>query len=129
MFGVKKVGLTTRRLLFGWRFWRGGVFVCRHSEYGSDVGNCLYRKCKEGMSAMGIVKSVIKEIIWLMKRNFLLALKKIESFDLSSWVTGGTKIRCGIPSNWRIFESNWLNIVSQFQNWLSISSQLDWNIL
>ena len=29
--------------------------------------------------------------------------KKLSHFDLKSWVIGGTKIRPGIPSNWRIF--------------------------
>ena len=33
--------------------------------------------------------------------------KKCSHFDLKSWVTGGTKIRLGILSKWRIFESNW----------------------
>ena len=47
--------------------------------------------------------------------------KKWSYFDLKSGVTGGTKIRPGIPSNWRIFESNWLDIESQFKNLLSIS--------
>ena len=31
--------------------------------------------------------------------------------NLKSWVTGGSKIRHGISSNWRIFESNWLLIL------------------
>ena len=70
--------------------------------------------------------------------------KKWSHFDLKSWVTGGTQIRPGIPRNWRIFESNWLDIESQlkklrifesnwldiesqFKIWLSISSQFDWN--
>ena len=45
-----------------------------------------------------------------------LALKeKWSHFDLKSWVTGGTKIRPGIPSNWRIFELNWLTIESPFE--------------
>ena len=59
--------------------------------------------------------------------------KKWSHFDLKSWVTGGTKIWPGIPNNWRIFESNWLDIESQIDNltliieliWLSISSQFD----
>ena len=34
--------------------------------------------------------------------------KKWSHFDLKSWVTGGTKIWPGIPSNWRIFELYWL---------------------
>ena len=57
--------------------------------------------------------------------------KKIWShFDLKSWVTGGTKIRPGIPSTWRIFESNWLyidfdSILRINSNWLSLSSQFD----
>ena len=42
--------------------------------------------------------------------------KKWSYFDLKSWVTGGTKIRPGIPSNSRIFESNWLDILSQFDS-------------
>ena len=36
--------------------------------------------------------------------------KKWSHFDLKTRVTGGTKIRHGIPSNWTIFESNWLDI-------------------
>ena len=32
--------------------------------------------------------------------------KKSSHFDLKNWVTGGTKIQPGIPSNWKIFESN-----------------------
>ena len=64
--------------------------------------------------------------------------KKSSHFDLRSWVTWGTKIRLGIPSNWRIFESNWLNIESQIEstlrvklnqhwesNWINIESQID----
>ena len=43
-------------------------------------------------------------------------------FDLKSWVTGGTKVRPGIPS--QLF-----NIESQFKNWTSISNQFDSNIL
>ena len=41
--------------------------------------------------------------------------KKWSHFDLKSWVTGGTKIRPGIPSNWRMFESNWVDIENQFE--------------
>ena len=57
--------------------------------------------------------------------------KKLSHVDLKNWVTGGTKIRPGIPSSWRIFESNFdsqyrvnltLNIGSI---WLSISGQFD----
>ena len=36
--------------------------------------------------------------------------KKLSHFDIKSLVTGGTKIRPGKVGNWRIFESNWLNI-------------------
>ena len=50
---------------------------------------------------------------------FIHRKKKWSHFDLKSWVTGGIKIWLGIPSSWRIFESNWLDIESQF----------DWNIL
>ena len=50
-------------------------------------------------------------------REFLLHWKKKWShFDQKSWVTGRTKIWPGIPSNWRIFESNWLDIESQLDS-------------
>ena len=68
--------------------------------------------------------------------------KNFSHFDLNSWVTGGTKIRPGEVDNWRIFESNWLNIVCQIDstlrvkltqhwesNWLNFKSQIDSNIL
>ena len=63
--------------------------------------------------------------------------KKWSHFDLKSRVTCGSKILPGIPSNWRMFESNWLDIESQIDSilivkltiWLSILSQFDWNIL
>ena len=42
--------------------------------------------------------------------------KKRSQFDLKSRVTGGSEIRPGIPSNWRIFESNCLSISSQFDS-------------
>ena len=64
--------------------------------------------------------------------------KKISHFDPKSWVTWGTKIRPSKVGNWRIFESNWLNIKSQIDsalrvkltqhwesNWLNIESQTD----
>ena len=41
--------------------------------------------------------------------------KKWSHSYLKSWVTGGTEIRPGIPSSWRIFESNLHDIVSQFE--------------
>ena len=40
----------------------------------------------------------------------------MESFWPKIWVTSRTKILAGIPSNWRIFESNWLDIESQIVN-------------
>ena len=55
--------------------------------------------------------------------------KKWSHFDLQSWVTGRTKIRSGIPSNCRIFESIWLDIESQLKNRVSISSQFHSNIV
>ena len=42
--------------------------------------------------------------------------KKWSNFDLKCWVISGTKIRHGILSNWRIFESNWHSISSQFDS-------------
>ena len=55
---------------------------------------------------------------------FYTERKKWSHFDLKNWVTGGTKIRPGNPSNWRIFETNWLDIASQF-NWLNFLGQND----
>ena len=76
--------------------------------------------------------------------------KELSHFDIKSWVTCGTKIRPGKVGNWRIFESNWLNIKSQIystlrvyltltlrvklthhweSNWLIIESPIDSNIL
>ena len=46
-------------------------------------------------------------------------VKKWSHCDLKSWVIGGTKIRPGIPSNWRIL---------RVKIWLLISSQFDLNI-
>ena len=54
------------------------------------------------------------------------SLKKWGHFDLKSWVTGGTKIHPGIPSNWRIFESNWLDIESQMYSILRVTSTQYW---
>ena len=51
--------------------------------------------------------------------------KKWSHFDLKIWVTGGTKIGTRIPSNWKIFESNWLDIESQI-DWLNFLGQNDW---
>ena len=47
-------------------------------------------------------------------------LKKWGHFDLKSWVTGVTKIRHGIPSNWEIFESNWFDIENQYVKLIQI---------
>ena len=46
-------------------------------------------------------------------------------FDLTSWVTGGIKIRPGIPSNGRIFESLWFSISKLI--WLKYSP-ITWNL-
>ena len=40
--------------------------------------------------------------------------EKWSHFDLKSWVTSGTKRDPGFRIIWRIFESNWLSISSQF---------------
>ena len=46
--------------------------------------------------------------------NYIHWNQKMSHFDLKSWVIDGTKIPLGITSNWRIFESKWLDIESQF---------------
>ena len=64
--------------------------------------------------------------------------KKLSHFDLKSWVTGGTIFWPGKVSNWRIFESIWLSMLSPFDSpcwvhltlhvesiWLSMYSQFD----
>ena len=64
--------------------------------------------------------------------------KKLSHFDIKSWVTCGTKIQPGKVGNWRIFESNKLNIESLIgstlrvklaqhweSSWLNIESQVD----
>ena len=54
--------------------------------------------------------------------------EKWSHFDLKSWVTGGTKIRPGIPSNWRIFESIRLkyrkNTIFIVSNWFKYCVEL-----
>ena len=69
--------------------------------------------------------SINSELHWKIKWSH---------FDLKSWVTEGTNIQPAILSDWRIFESNWLDIESQIKlrvnkKWLSLSSQFDSNIL
>ena len=60
------------------------------------------------------------------KSHYENHMKIYSHFDLESWVTGGTKIWPGIPNNWRIFESNWLDIESQIVNLTQIfPSQFD----
>ena len=71
-------------------------------------------------------------MLWYTER------KKIKSFWHKKLVTCGTKIRPGKVGNWRIFESNWLNIESLIDStlrvklaqhwessWLNIESQID----
>ena len=50
--------------------------------------------------------------------------KESSHFDLKRWVTGGTKIRLRIKSNWRIFESNVLKIDSNFLQLLGIPGRI-----
>ena len=53
--------------------------------------------------------------------------KKWSHFDLKSWVTGGTKIRHGIPSNLTQIFSNYLEsrVKFYFHQWLNFSGQND----
>ena len=79
----------------------------------------------------------IKELFWssiawvnlLPQHQPYSERKKTSHFGLKSWVTGGTKIRPGMTSYWRIFESNWLDIESQIVNRFDVESQFDSNIL
>ena len=51
----------------------------------------------------------------LCRPDAITERKKWSHLDLKSWVTVGTKIWPGIPSNCIIFESNWLYIESPFK--------------
>ena len=53
--------------------------------------------------------------------------KKLSHFDLKSWITGGIIIRPGKVSNWRIFESIWLSMLSQFdsQFWVNLTHNVE----
>ena len=46
--------------------------------------------------------------------------KKLSHFDIKNWVTCGIKVRPGKVGNWRIFESNWLNIKSLIDSTLRV---------
>ena len=59
------------------------------------------------------IKPVVVYNFFYLFRSYKI-LNFIQPLTLKRWVTRGTKIRHGIPSNWRIFESNWL-FDSQYQ--------------
>ena len=69
------------------------------------------------------------------RNNWVILTVKVESLaelklDLKSWVTGGIIIRPGKMSNWKIFESNGLSMLSQSDFdvesiWLSMLSHFD----
>ena len=74
----------------------------------------------------------------VMSASYDTQRKKLSHFDIKSSVTCGTKIQPGKVGNWRIFESNWLNIESLIDStlrvkltqhwepdWLNIDSQVD----
>ena len=50
------------------------------------------------------------------KQHYCITITKNSYFDLKRWVTVESKIRPGISSNWRIFESNWLDFESLFDS-------------
>ena len=59
------------------------------------------------------MESFSASVLW---QHVKKSLKGMESFWPKNCVTGGTKIRPKIQSYWRIFESNWLEIESQFNS-------------
>ena len=93
-----------------------------------------YITCFELNAKMSSISDFSNDWCFTQKTLFTLHFSRLENdsnwvhwkkkwcqFDLKSWVTGGTKIRTWIPSNWRIFESSWLDIESQNEsNWLDI---------
>ena len=58
--------------------------------------------------------------LWYTERKIL------SHFDIKSWVTCRTKIRPGKVGNYRIFESNWLNIKSQIDSTLKVKLTQHW---
>ena len=52
---------------------------------------------------------------------------KLSHFDFKSWVTGEIIIRLGKVSNWRIFESIWILMLSQFdsQCWINLTLNVE----
>ena len=55
--------------------------------------------------------------------------KKLSHFDIKSWVTCGIKIWPGKVGNWRIFESNWLNVESLIDSTLRVKLTQHWEYL
>ena len=102
-------------------------------------------KCNSAISMILYTKAEIL-IDWLRRRvvqnSYICKLwytkKKIKSFWHKKMSQCGTQIRPGKVGNWRIFESNWLNIESLIDstltvklaqhwesNWLNIENQID----
>ena len=121
------------------------LYFCRGTHYSASdrtelrliCNRCEFHRATVHASTpcnLGSIKLV--GVSSLLASRFI-TLKKSSHFDLKIWVTGGTKIRLGIPSVWRIFKSNWLDIWSQIDSILrvkltirlSTSSQFDSNIL
>ena len=75
-----------------------------------------YKKYYLNWGTKSFISDIILEQLSSVLCRHMDLKEKWSHFDLKSWVTGGTKIRPVIPSNWKIFESNWLSISSQFDS-------------
>ena len=73
---------------------------------------------KKNLMLLTIYSKLYVLMFYLESTNFdaISERKNGSNFDLKSWVTGGTKIRPGIPSNWKIFMSYWFDIENQFDS-------------
>ena len=87
------------------------------------VLSCEFIRLLKGCQLHTCHSVKLPSILWLYtaikkcsKGTFQHWEKKWIHFKVKIWVTGGTKIWSGIPSNWRIFESLWLDIESQIDN-------------
>ena len=102
--------------------------VAWHLQFHSLLAEVFLRMCRRGVKRLSCLADLTS--IFASDTIYITLKEKWSHFDLKSWVTGGTKIWSGIPSYWRLFDSNWLDIESQVNsNWLDIESQIGLNWL
>ena len=106
-------------LWLAWKHWTNSYFnfiMLMHSYSllrGNVLMNSLFRSERRSQHIKG--NSLRPRMLFLYSIQIHWK-EKGSHFDLKSWVTGGIKIWPKVPSNWRIFKSNWLDIESQINN-------------